>query len=146
MSEEWKHAYWVSTLGKWAWVIGIINGIINIIRGFFGFFVIGLGIFGIGLRIWLIISGIIIILISFVIIKPKFSYKCAIKDWDGLYNWFLIIGEVRIPWMLLWGIIIEIFGYGWGGLPIIICSLALLIAGPKKYDWNAEKKHELKAE
>lgn len=145
MSEEWKHASWVSTLGKWAWVIGIINGIIDIIWGILGAVVIGaitigwgIGPYGIGFSIWLIIGGIIAILISLIIIKPKFSDKCAIKDWDSLYNWVLIIGKTRIPWMLLWGIIIEIFGYGWGGLPVIICSLALLFAGPKSYQWKVE--------
>ncbi|MFW9987675.1 MAG: hypothetical protein ACFFC3_03385 [Candidatus Odinarchaeota archaeon] len=121
MSEEWKHAFWVSILGKWAWIIGIISGIIELIMGIYGVIgfgtitaVFGIGIFGIGNSIWYVISGIITVLISFVIIKPKFSDKCENKDWDSLYNWVLIIGKVRIPWMLLWGIIIEIFGFGWG--------------------------------
>ncbi len=145
MSEEWKHASWVSTLGKWAWVIGIISGIIELFLGIYGVIIIGtatavlgIGIFGIGNSIWYIISGIITVLISFVIIKPKFSDKCANKDWDNLYNWVLIIGKARIPWMLLWGIIIEIFGFGWGGIPIIVCSLVLLFAGPKPYEWKVE--------
>jgi len=87
----------------------------------------------------LIIGGIITILISFLIIKLKFSSKCAIKDWDNLYNWVLEIGNIRLPWMLLWGIILEIFGYGWAGIPVIVCSIFLLFAGPITYDWKAKE-------
>ena len=31
MSEDWKHASIVSTIGKWAWIIVILNGILQII-------------------------------------------------------------------------------------------------------------------
>ena len=143
MSEEWKHASWVSTLGKWAWGIGIISGIIDIIVGFTGAIssvtlVLGLVLFSVGNYIWLIISGIIIILISFFIIKPKFSDKCAAQDWDYLLNWVIPLGNIRFPWMLFWGIIVDIFGYWWGGLPILIPALVLIFAGPKPYEWKTE--------
>jgi len=35
---EWQHASWVSALGKWAWIIGILNGIVGIIVALMGFF------------------------------------------------------------------------------------------------------------
>ncbi len=28
---EWQHASWVSLIGKWAWIIGILNGLIGLI-------------------------------------------------------------------------------------------------------------------
>ncbi|MBY8985554.1 MAG: hypothetical protein KGD65_10820 [Candidatus Lokiarchaeota archaeon] len=133
MSEEWKHASWVSLIGQWAWIIGIISGVINVL---IGFITIPFVIIGWGNPIWMIISGIIEILISFFIILPKFSLKCAKKDWDSLLNWVLPIGNIRFPWMLLWGFFVGIFGYGWGGLAVIIPSLVLLFAGPKPYEWK----------
>ena len=81
---------------------------------------------------------IIIILLAIAIIRPKFSNKCAAKDWDSLHNWTLNLGGIRLPWMLIWGIIIDIFSWWyWGGLVIIIPALFLIFAGPKKYEWKA---------
>lgn len=141
MSEEWKHAGWVSGLGTWAWVIALVSGIIDIIIAISGLAVLGaasffFGVgFGIGYYIWWLISGIIVIIIAVVIIRPKFSKRCSDKDWDGLLNW-VIGGNVRFPMMLFWGIMVEIFGYGWGGFAIIIPALVLIFAGPKKFEWK----------
>lgn len=142
MSIEWKHASWISTLGQWAWILVIINSIIDIIWGLviivplailpYGYLFMGYG-------VWLLIGGIINALIAFFIILPKFSNKCRKKDWDSLLNWVLPIGSLRFPWMLLWGIILEIFGYGWGGLPVLIPAVFLLFAGPTKYEWSTQK-------
>jgi len=134
---EWQHASWVSQLGKWAWIWGLINGLIDVIWGLilvlipFGYFfnTIGQG-------IWLIISGVIAILISFAIVKPKISNKCVQKDWDHFYNWVWKLGSFRFPFILLWGILLEVFGYGWGGLPIIIVAIMLIFLGPKEYKWS----------
>jgi hypothetical protein len=134
MSEEWKHASWVSFLGMIAWIVGIISGVISLI---WGFLTTPLILLGFGNPVWLIISGIIAILISFFIILPMFSIKCQKKDWDSLLDWVLPIGNVNLPWMLIWGIILEIFTW-WGGLCVIVPSLVLLFAGPKKYEWNKE--------
>ncbi|KKM89254.1 hypothetical protein LCGC14_1250490 [marine sediment metagenome] len=153
MSEEWKHASWVSSLGKWAWIIVIINGIIEII--YFIVLISEIAALNASLppsfqilipfwNIWGVIAGVIIILIGYIIIRPKFSEKCATKDWDALYNWFLSIGDLRIPWMLIWGIILEILSLGWwvggwGGVVILISALVLIFAGPKPYEWKVEK-------
>lgn len=145
MSTEWKHASWVSTLGKWAWILVILNGVIGIIWGLYIIIPLagipfGLGVPFMGSGIWLLIGGILTALISFAIIFPKFSSKCAAKDWDSLFNWSLNLGGTKIPWMLIWGIIIEIFSwYYWGGLPVIIPALVLIFAGPKPYEWKTEK-------
>ena len=84
MSGEWQHASWVSTLGKWAWILGLISGVIDIIAGLYYTITLGLipfiGAYWMGIGIWWIISGIIAILISFAIIRPKVSVKCAQKD------------------------------------------------------------------
>ena len=144
MSEEWKHASWVSTLGKWAWIIGIVSGIVDILIAIYSIAVLaslpfGIGAGYIGYGVWWLIAGILEILISFFVIRPKFSNKCANKDWDSLYEWILPLGGIRFPWMLLWGIVGEVLGYGWGGFAIIIPALVLIFAGPKPYKWKTEK-------
>jgi hypothetical protein len=140
-SGEWQYASWVSPLGKWAWIIGIISGIINIIWGVFGlipalvFFAI-LGIAVIWPSLWLIISGIIILLLSFAIIKPKVSNKCAENDWNHFHEWVWNLGGFRFPFVLFWGIIIELIGSWWGGIPVIIVAFMVIFLGPKPYKWS----------
>ncbi|MFW9938038.1 MAG: hypothetical protein ACFFD5_10345 [Candidatus Thorarchaeota archaeon] len=149
MGEEWKYASLASNIGKWAWIIGIINGVLGIIWFIYGIstYLYWLGILGplyVSLSFsytWNLITAIIIIAISFLIIKPKFSSKCAAMDWDSLYDWVLTLGSFRLPWMLVWGIILEIFGwYGWGGIAILIPALLLLFVGPKEFQWSTETK------
>lgn len=133
MSTEWSHASWVSFIGMIAWILGIISGVINL---FWGFITLPEVIIGRSDPIWLIISGILVILISFFIIFPKFSIKCSKKDWDSLLNWVIPLGNIRFPWMFIWGSIVCILGYGWGGLAIIIPAFVLIFAGPKPYEWK----------
>jgi len=141
-ASNWQNVEpFVTLLGKWAWVIAIINGLVYLIWGIYGL-IVGISfpsfIFISPTDIWYIISGIITILIAIIIVKPRFSSKCAAKDWDYLLNDVLTLGNFRIPWMLIWGIIIEIFGNWWGGLPIIIPALLLIFMGPKPYDWTTD--------
>ena len=136
-----KYESFVSTLGKWAWIIILINAIATF---FYGIWVLAWGgIYwwlwagGVAYGIWLIICAILIATLAFFIVKPRFSDKCASKDWDFILNDVLVIGNVRIPWMLIIGIIIEILGlWWWGGLAILIPMIFLLVAGPKPHNWK----------
>ena len=105
MSEEWQHGNIVSQIGKWAWILGFINGLIELIYGIYwlvveisltlsygGYFGISFVSFG---SIFYIIGAIIMIFISLFIIRPKFSKKCAEKDWDALLDWTLNLGGLR---------------------------------------------------
>ena len=138
---QWQYASLVSGLGKWAWIFGLINGIIEII---FALYNIGLGIplgpYGVGLigtGVWYLIGAVILIFISFTIIIPKFSNKCAEKDWEALYGWTLDLGGVKVPWMLIWGIIFTAFSwYYWGGLFVLLPTFLLLFMGPRPYNWS----------
>jgi hypothetical protein len=142
---EWQHASWVSTLGKWAWIIIILIDIIGLIWDLFtlitliawlGFF----GIAGAGASSWNIFGSIIGILIALFIIKPKFSKPCGEKDWDALYGWVLKLGGFNVPWMFIWGLILFLFGwYGAGALFVLVPAVMLLFAGPKEYKWSEEK-------
>ncbi len=139
---DWKkYESFVSTLGKWAWIIILINAFSTFI---FGIWVLAWeGIFwwlwagGVAYGIWLIACAVLIAFLAFFIVKPRFSDKCASKDWDYIFNDVLVIGNARIPWMLIIGIILEIFGlWGWGGLAVLIPMIILLAAGPKPYKWK----------
>ncbi|MFX1498135.1 MAG: hypothetical protein ACFFBH_11455 [Promethearchaeota archaeon] len=143
-SSGWKHASWVSTVGKLAWIIVLVNAIIGIT--YYLIVLVGNIIWNathpffpapLFFPVWSIAWGVIIIILDIIIIKPKFSNKCAAMDWDALYGWVLNLGKLRFPWMLFWGFFIEIFGlWGWGGVLILIPAFVLLFAGPEKYEWS----------
>ena len=140
---EWKHTKLVSGLGKWAWIILLINCILGIIVtagslatlfGIFGPFALA----GAGVSFWNIIASIIGILIALFIIRPKFSNPCGAKDWEALYGWTLKLGGSNVPWMFIWGILLFLFGwYGWGGLAVLLPACLLIWAGPRKYDLSS---------
>ena len=152
---EWKHAGWVSGLGKWAWIIFLVTGILGIIVGlattipriiawgitrdawvlaFPGIpYTVPMPLGGLG---WNIISGIISIVLTLFIIRPKFSKPCGEKDWEALYGWTLNLGGKNVPWMFIWGIIYGIFGwYSWPAVFIMLPAIMLIWVGPRKYEW-----------
>ena len=143
---EWQHASWVSLVGKWAWIIGLLNGVAGIIWAVFQ--IITLSAFWAWLpgayvpttEIWWIIASVVGIAISLLIIRPKFSNPCGTKDWDALYGWVLNLGGLKVPWMFIWGLLLFVFGwYGWAGLAVLIPAVMLIFAGPKEYNWSEEK-------
>ena len=147
---EWQYASWVSQLGKWAWIIGIINGLVGILWGSY-LIIVWLsilawfpGAYVPTEAIWWIIASILGIVISLLIIRPKFSKPCGEKDWDALYGWVLNLGGFNVPWMFIWGLLLFIFGwYGWAGLAVLIPAVMLIFVGPKEYNWSSgEKKAE----
>ena len=152
---EWKHAGWVSGLGKWAWIILFVLGIIHIIVGLataipaialwqsakaawdlaFPGTPYPTAMPGIGFLIWNIIGAVISIFVALIIIRPKFSKPCGEKDWEALYGWTLKLGA-NIPWMFIWGIIYVIFGFwNFPGIFILLPAIMLIFAGPRKYEW-----------
>ncbi len=156
---EWKHAGWVSGLGKWAWIILFVIGILGIISGLVQILpalavweagrAAWVALFpgvpytvplpGMGSLIWSMIGGIVSIVLALIIIRPKFSKPCGAKDWEALYGWTLKLGGAKIPWMFIWGIIYGIFG--WFSFPAVFIMLPacmLIFAGPRKYNWKAE--------
>jgi len=152
---EWKHAGWVSGLGKWAWIIIAILAIIHIATGLIGPiapwaaakaiwdasfpgipYPVALPI---GPIIWNVLGAIISLVLAFFIIRPKFSKPCGAKDWEALYGWALKLGGAYVPWMFIWGIIYAIFGYyGLSAIVILLPACMLIFAGPRKYDWKSK--------
>ncbi len=153
---EWKHAGWVSGLGKWAWIILFVLGIIGLIASLAATIPLIIvwqdakvaweAIFptpypvampGIGALVWNIIGAVISIVIALFIIRPKFSKPSGEKDWEALYGWTLKLGSLKVPWMFVWGIIYAIFGwYSWPAIFILLPAIMLIFAGPRKYEWK----------
>lgn len=142
-----KYESFVSELGKWAWIIVLISGVIYVfwgiwilawggIRGLWGLG--GLWLLGRAEGVWYLIGAGLSVALAIIVIKPRFSNKCTDKDWDSLLNDVLVLGSIRIPWMLIWGIIITVVGQWWAGLTILIPAFFLIFAGPKPYNWKVE--------
>ena len=142
---EWQHASWVSALGKWAWIVIILIDIIGIIWSLYSLITLiaWLGVFGLagsGASAWNLFASIIGILLALFVIRPKFSKPCGEKDWDALYGWVLKLGGFNFPWMLIWGLLLFLFGwYGLGALFVLVPAVMLLFAGPKEYKWSEDK-------
>ncbi|MHA1272378.1 MAG: hypothetical protein ACTSQP_05850 [Promethearchaeota archaeon] len=153
-NKDWKkYENFVSVIGKWAWLILIIDALIYIIWGIWGLswtataanvastygaysYVAADIAYLTALYTWYIIGGIILIILAIVIIKRRFSDKCAAKDWDYLLNDVLIIGKYRIPWMLIWGILAAVFGQWWAGFFILLPAILIIFWGPEEYQWK----------
>lgn len=139
-----KYESFVSELGKWAWVIVLINGAIYVFWGIWILAWSGIGwgpwlwLPGRALGVWYLIGAGLTIALAIIVIKPRFSNKCANKNWEWLFNDVLVLGSIRIPWMLIWGIIVTVVGQWWGGFPILIPAFILIFAGPKPYNWKVE--------
>ena len=151
---EWQYEKIASILGKWAWVILILNAVIYLIVGIVTEILAAqtaatlCATYWIGptpcpwmytvgaTSVWQIIGAIVTVLFAIIIVKPRFSNKCAAQEWDILMDDVLVVGGVRIPWMFIWCIITAIFGQGWGTFPILIPAILLIFAGPKPYEWK----------
>jgi hypothetical protein len=140
-------------LGKWAWVILLIEAIIFLIFAIYFLVVLAAvaaaaeaagvtpyvaadlmyyTIYG-----WFyLIGAILAIIFAVAFVRPRFSKKWAAKDYDYLLNDVVKIGNLRIPLFLILGIILEIFTSWWGGLIILVPLLILIFAGPKEYKWT----------
>jgi hypothetical protein len=141
----------VSITGKWAWLYGVIVGVLYIILSIWAFVTISRAIAywesiygtsipytgrGYGYAVWELITAVVSIAVSLLWVKPKFSIPCGEKDWEKLLTDVVKIGDIQIPWMLIMGVILAIFGYGWGGLAVLGCAIILIFFGPRKYEWK----------
>jgi hypothetical protein len=133
----------ISVVGKWTWVWGLIYSLMYIIWAIVLFAQIASwGIFwtgaGVGTAIWYLIGAVVSAAASLLWVKPKFSVPCGEKDWETLLTNVWKVGGVQIPWMLIMGVLLEIFGIGWGGVPVLVCALLIIFLGPRKYEWKVQ--------
>ncbi|MCF2141882.1 MAG: zinc ribbon domain-containing protein [Candidatus Lokiarchaeota archaeon] len=135
---------YVVFVGKWSWLVLIGNvltyliiGIISIVTGVAVNRTLGTNTGGatIGTGIWMIIGAILTGVFLYFIVLP-FSKKIEAKNYTFLVNDVIILGKLRIPRMLFWGIVIEIFSQGWGGLFILVPALCICFLGPAYMRWR----------
>jgi len=91
---------------------------------------------GYGSAVWQLITAIVSIAVSILWVRPKFSKHCGEKDWETLLTDVVKLGNIQIPWMLIMGVVLTIFGYGWGGAIVLIIALLMIFLGPRKYEWK----------
>ena len=117
--EEWQYEKIASIVGKWAWVILLLDALIYLILGIVyevqiaqaaaAFCAAWNPLLGPCPRIytpsatdvWYIIGAIITVIFSILIVRPRFSNQCAAKEWDVLMEDVLVVGEYRIPAFLI---------------------------------------------
>ena len=148
-------------LGTYGWIFLLIGGILFILMGFIGLaypaveeslppvlytnLVIDIAgylhVHGLFTYVLWFIGGILAIILTLAFVKPRFSNKWKEEDYDYLLNDVIKIGNLRIPLMLIVGIILEILMSWWSGLFFLFIPLLLLIfMGPKEYKWKEEEK------
>ena len=128
---------YIPKIGKWAWALMILHALINLISLFIwsaAWIWAGLG----GNIAWTIIEMGVCIVFAIIYVLPSFSKKCESEDYDFLLNDVIKLGTIRIPKMLLFGVIVEIFSDGWGGGILIFVAVMLIFFSPKApYNWKA---------
>ena len=131
MWESWETT--IMIVGNHAWQWGIVCGIIFLIIGIYSS------------SLWEILSSLIIILISIIWIKDNYSKFFKEGDIEGLLNYDLILFSLRIPWMLIMGLILSIFGDFWMAIPVLIPALIIIFVGPgAPYDWKTSEESNVK--
>ena len=124
MKQKWlkqKAGLWSKTestvlkAGKFAWIVPLIYGSLVVVEGIFwiiaspAFNQLLFGLYNPLVRaIWLTIVGVILILTALLYIKPRFSDKCAAKEWEFIVNDIVALRVLRIPKWLIFGLIIII--------------------------------------
>ncbi|MHA1520378.1 MAG: hypothetical protein ACTSRK_09360 [Promethearchaeota archaeon] len=136
---------YVVLAGKYAWIFLLINMIAYIIAGISTIVVTvatskatgisaSFGLLWTG--IWMILGAIISGALLYFFVLP-FSKKIVAKDYAYLVNDVILFGKIRVPKMLLIGIILEIFSQGWGGLFVLIPAICICFLGPVYMNWRA---------
>lgn len=135
----------VDWVGKYAWLILILIPLVILVITLATTIPVLLVALGVGVPIipetgtlvWSITSAIFEILLAWFWVKPKFSDKCVARDWNFLLDDVLVLGGYKIPWMLVMGIILEVFGYGWIGLVVLGPAIVIIFFGPRQpYNWK----------
>ncbi len=136
---------YVVLAGKYSWVFLLINMISYIIAGISAIVAevalsnltggsTSFGLLWAG--IWMILGAIVSGALLYFFVLP-FSKKVGAKDYPYLTNDVMLFGKIRMPKMLILGIILEIFTQGWGGLLVLMPGLCICFLGPVYMRWRA---------
>ncbi|MHA1684106.1 MAG: hypothetical protein ACTSUE_24415 [Promethearchaeota archaeon] len=115
-------------LGKWSWLIVLLAACWYIWRGIW-WSIFALWLVNTGRAIWNFVCAVALLVILFMYVLPKFTKQVKAKDWQGMMDDAIPFGSFKMPKMLLFGIILEIFGY-YGGAGVLICSILIMLLAP----------------
>jgi len=136
----------VSIMGKWSWVLILIEILVSLAGVAYAFSLISMygslfwqyaGLYAFEL-IWFFIAIIIDLVIIVAYVIRVFAKKCGEKDWNFLVNDVFVFGSVRIPKMVFWWIILAIFTNFYGSLLGLIPTILIIFLGPEKVQWKKE--------
>ena len=120
----------ISFVGKFSWIILAIISIFLIIGAIVNFFEDIIG--------WGIVKLVGVAIMAYLIwtYGKIYAQKCKEKDWSFLVNDVMVLGSIRIPKMLLYGIVVALITYGMGVILIILPALLIIFAGPEEFSWK----------
>ncbi|MHA1721200.1 MAG: hypothetical protein ACTSWX_12835 [Promethearchaeota archaeon] len=124
----------ISFVGHFSWIILAIIAVFMIIGAILGFI---LGGSGIATGVYNLLSVAIMAYLVWTYGKI-YSQKSNEKDWSFLVNDVLVLGSLRIPKMLAYGIVICIFTYGTGIILIVAPALLIIFLGPEEFSWSTK--------
>jgi len=126
-----KISKFIPILGKWAWVPMIVFFVVTVIV-----LLVQAGNLDPGMIVWGLIQMGVALVFGLIYVLPVFSKKCEAQEYDFLLDDVIAFGNLRIPKMFLFGIIIVIFTNVWGGI-ILLFFVLMLIFVKSSYNWNA---------
>nr|MDO8113182.1 hypothetical protein [Candidatus Sigynarchaeota archaeon] len=132
-SEAWSLEPFVLLMGRISWIAVLVSAIVYFFWAVWWLFILGSYVllpFVTSTYWWYLISGIASFAILFIYVLPIFVRKVAAKDWEFLATDVLKFGTFRLPKVLFFGILLEIFGSFWGGLPVVIVALCICFGNP----------------
>ena len=113
-------------IGKWSWLVLLALGTL--------FFILWNNIFG-------IVSYIILLAITLLWVMPTFSHALMEERYEDLLNTTFNVSNIRIPQMIVYGILLSIFSYGVGLIILIPAVVLIFFSAYIPYSWNVKKNN-----
>ncbi len=103
---------YVQIVGKYSWIFAFVGALVFEILAF-----VSISSRLYANAIWDVIITAVDAICLFIYVYSRFGKKAQNKEWQWLVDDVLKVGLYRIPWMLIFGVILEVFGY-WSGLGV----------------------------
>jgi hypothetical protein len=134
---------YMKEIGKYQWIVClIVCGIRLLVYLFAGIPFITLGVYDLYVQenIWDgLIKVIILVVLILIWVKPKFSSRLEKEQFDVLLKETVQIGSIKIPMMLIMGVVMTIIGWGESyafGALVLLPALLIIFFGPIPYKWD----------
>src|SRR5271157_3411335 len=135
----WKFEAIAERIGALAWLPPLISAGIDISFAFIGccvpvpaIWVLAYAGHSYGIITWSFIRGLACLIITVVYVYKPITAACKKRDWEFLFNDIYNFGKFRMPKMLFFGILLEVFSYGYAGVLVLVPAMLLIFVGPAK--------------